>query len=405
VYFFALLWSHTANAQDLAAAKQLWQQKRMVAAKEAIDTYLNDTGEKDAEGWLLKAEIYNAVSTDLQLKSLVADGKLDAFSAIKRAAVLNPKLVAGQLAGDKFAILHTIYTGFANEGVALFNAAVERKSITDYGNALDQFKKALQVSDFAAGQGWKPFFIPSDSVLLYNAAQSAINAAKEDEALLYSRKLADRPVYQAGAYKKPDFENIYQWLVNYYNIKKDGQNLQKYAAVGAKIYPMNLYFAAVAINNYKETGNYPGMIAAYEAAVKHFPQNNDLRYSFCNDLFAVIYKPAEKIYKPAGFYQKLEAQLQLLIKNEPDTARGYLLLGKHYYNKAADLQKAGAAGKTVLSTLNQAIKVFKTCTQKAPFLPDSNQVRKESFELLIAALKAAGRKGEADAAFTEMMGL
>jgi hypothetical protein len=400
---FLMLMTNFTVAQDLATAKQLWADNRVVAAKEAIDSYLADTGSEDAEGWLLKAAIYAAISKDPQLKYLVADGRSDAFQAIKKATAINANLVANNLQRSDFDMLKHIYQGYAADGVAFFNAGSEKKSTEDYAAALENFKKARIIGQFTQEQGWKLVFQPNDSILLYNTAQAAINAQKEDEAVLYSKKLADMGIAAAGSYTKADFENIYQWLVNYYNINKDSRNLQFYAAAGAKVYPQNQYFANISINNYRETGNNTQMVQAYEAALKRFPGNHALIYCFCTDLFTYIYAPGTSVKTKRLLYPKLESNLQAYSKTQPDSAKAYLLLGKHFYNKAVDLQKAGAGNKPVVTAFNQAIKMLKIFTNR-PFEPGS-KIRIEAFEIMITAYKAAGRKGEADAAFTEMMGL
>jgi hypothetical protein len=381
-------------SQDLATAKKLWEEKRVVASKEAIDQYLDDSGAEDEEAWLLKAAIYSAICTDQQLKYLVADGRMEVFSAIKKAAALNPKWVTEQLTAGKFELLQVIYKGCTSDGVAFFNAGVERKSVPDYAAALDFFKKAMTVRDFALSQNWKPPFQPNDSILLYNTAQAAINAQKEDDAVLYGRKLADKGIYSAGVYSKADFENIYQWLVNYYNIKKDGSNLQLYAAKGVKIYPGNLYFATISINNYRETGNYGQMLMLYESAIRRFPVNNELLYSYCSDLFTYIYAVSKSVKPKLNQSAKLERSLAALAKAEPDSARAFLLLGKHYYNMAVDLQKAGAGSKKVIPVLRRAVNQLKLFVAKAKS-PGSISY-KEGLELLVTVLKAVGDKAEAE---------
>jgi hypothetical protein len=405
IIYFLSLFLLSANllwAQHLATAKQLWDDKRIVAAKEAIDTYLDDAGREDAEGWLLKAAIYSAMSTDGQLKYLVADGRMDAFQAIKKATTINPGQVTAKLKTANFAILKDIYTGCTSDGVAFFNAGIEKRAVSDHGTALEYFKKALLVSQFAQQQGWKVGFKPNDSILLYNAAQAAIHAQKEDEALLHGKKLADKHIFTAGNYTKTDFENIYQWLVNYYHSRKDGSNLQLYAAKGAKIYPQSQYFTTSSINNYRETGSYAQMIAAYELGIKQFPNNDALLYSFCCDLFNYIHLPATTVKVKKLLYPKLEQNLRISIKSQPDSAQAYLLLGKHYFNMAADYQKSGASNNQVLLMLNQSISILKTCTEKDRNL--QSQIRKQAFELLITALKSTGRKGEANEAYAKMQG-
>jgi hypothetical protein len=389
-YLFLLLLiiaGEAAFSQDLATAKKLWEEKRMMASKEAIDGYLEEAGAEDAEGWLLKAAIYSAISTDPQLKYLVADGRMDAFSAIKKAAALNQKWVTEQLTASKFELLQVIYKGCTSDGVAFFNAG-----------ALDFFKKAVSVSDFVLLQGWKTVFQPNDTVLLYNITQSAINAQREDDAVLYGRKLAGKGIYSAGMYSKADFENIYQWLVNYYHIKKDGPNLQLYAAKGAKIYPKSLYFTTISINNYRETGNYKQMVQAYEAAVKRFPQNHSLRYIFCNDLFNYIYSVSVTETIPIRLkkllYVTLTWHLQTYILQEPDSASAILLLGKHYYNKSVDLLKAGFGNRLITQILGQAIRQLKLYEAKATITNDIHY--KEGVQLLVNTLYAVGDKAEAE---------
>ncbi len=383
----------TGYSQDLATAKRLWAEKRMVASKEAIDAYLEEAGAEDAEGWLLKATIYSAISTDPQLKYLVADGRMDAFSAIKKAAALNQQWVTGQLSASKFELLQVIYKGCTSDGVAFFNAGAERKSVPDYAVALDLFKKAISVRDFTLSQGWKPVFQPNDTVLLYNTTQAAINAQREDDAVLYGRKLADKGISAAGNYSKADFENIYQWLVNYYNSKKDVLNLQNYAAKGVKIYPKSLYFTTISINNYREMGNYAQMILAYEAGIKRFPQNTDLIYSYCSDLFTYMHgllKPGKlKLNQSA----KLERSLTSLTKAQPDSAGAFLLLGKHFYNMAVDIQKTAAGSKKVIPLLRKSINQLKLFVAKSN--PDGGTSYNEGLVLLVNALNAVGDKGEA----------
>lgn len=381
-------------SQDLASAKQLWEEKRLAASREAIDAYLEEAGADDAEGWLLKATIYAAMVDDPRLKYLVADGRMDAFAAIKKAANLNQKWVTGELTANKFELLKVIDKGCTSDGVAFFNAGAERKSTADFSQALEFFKKAHSVREFAQKQGWKPAFQPNDTVLLYNTTQSAINAQKEDEAVLYARKLAERSISSASSYSKADFENIYQWLVNYYNMKKDGANLQLFAAKGARIYPGSLYFATVSINNFRETGNDEQLLKAGEVATRAFPGNTELLYSYCSDLFTYIYSKAapgkSKIYQ-----SKLEQNLSLLIKAQPDSSKAYLLLGKHYYNMAVAMQKAGGSVNTKITGMLQKAAIQLKCFEKN-MSEKRSQEYEEGVRLLITILNVLGSKADAE---------
>jgi predicted Zn-dependent protease len=183
-------------------------------------------------------------------------------------------------------------------------------------------------------------------------------------------------------------------------VGKDGQNLQKYVAIAAIMYPQSVYFPTISINNYLETGNYPALITAGEAALQRFPANNVLRYSLGSGLFTYTYASTTTAGTKKKLYVKLEQQLKALIKSEPDSARGHLLLGKHLYNKAADLQK-NAGSKSVLFALTECIKSLKICIQKASGA--NNDIRQEALRILVTTLKATGQPKEAELYTSEAM--
>jgi hypothetical protein len=383
-----------AQAQDFSLAKTYFQEGKLAAAKEQIDGYLeSDEGGAAAEAWLLKAAIYARISDDAQTKYLVPDGKKEAYLAIERAVKLNKSLAKRELEKDSFAVLRSIYAGYAAEGVASFNAASEKKSAAGYAQALDLFKNALTINQFAVDQQWVADLRPARPVLQYNAAQTAINGNKEDEALLYSRQLADNRVIAAGSYTATDFYNIYQWLTNYYYIKQDAKNLVQYAGQGATAYPNSTFFVTMLLNGYRQLGDYAHLLEIHEKAVKQFPGQYAFVYAYCADLFAYIYQPdGHKQVKPA-FHAKLEAQLKDYIGHQPDSAKGYLLLGKHYFNRAVGMQKAESPDKQILQMLNLAIGQLQMFTQK--FIGPRTGIYKEAVSLLATSLNAAGRKAEA----------
>jgi hypothetical protein len=405
--FFAVLVfvGAAAHAQDLNLAKQYFKAGQLAAAKEQIDGYLeSDEGGTVAEAWLLKAAVYAGISDNVQMRYLVPDGKKEAFLAIERAAKLNKALAKSELAKDSFAILRAIYRSYAADGVAGFNAASEKKSAAGYAQALDFFKNALLINQFVIDQQWNVDLQPQRQVLQYNAAQAAINSNKEDEALLYSRQLADNRVIAAGAYASADFYNIYQWLTNYYHIKQDATNLVQYANLGTTIYPQSIYFISMLLNGYRQLGDYAHLLPAYEKAVKRFPDQHSILYAYCTDLFTYIYLPNTNNHQKTALSTKLELQLKNYISQQPDSTKAYLLLGKHYFNGAVDKQQAGKTGnQTFTTSLNKSINYLKMALDR--MYDPKNPLRKQTFEILIKALNAVGRKGEADAAFVQMMGL
>lgn len=384
------VWVSNTQAQDFLLAKTYFQDGKLAAAKEQIDGYLEAESGNKAEAWLLKAAIYTNISNNVQLKYLVPDGRKEAFSALEKAVKLNKGLAQQELAKDSFAILRTIYRSYAMEGVSIFNAASEKNSPLGFAQALDLFANALIINRFVLEQQWMVELQPDLLVVQYNAAQAAINANKEDQALLYSHQLANSRVIAAGRYTSADFFNIYQWLVNYYYIKRDATNLVRYANFGASVYPQTLYFVNMQVNGYRQLGDYSHLWPVYEKAITEFPDQYILLYAYCTDLFNWIYPSGT--HKPENpiLSEKLESALKSYITHQPDSAKGYLLLGKHYYNRAASLQKSHAQPERILSVLNWAADNFQTAVNK--FSDRQLPQFRETVLLLVKALEAAQRK-------------
>ncbi len=384
------VWVSNAQAQDFSLAKTYFQEGKLAAAKEQIDGYL-ETGEAHQPApWLLKAAIYAGISDNVQLKYLVPDGRKEAFSALERAVRLNKGLAQQELEKDSFAILRTIYKSYALEGVSIFNAASEKNSPLGFAQALDLFANALIINRFVLEQQWVVELQPDLLVVQYNAAQAAINANKEDEALLYSHQLANSRVIAAGRYTSADFFNIYQWLVNYYYIKRDATNLVRYANFGASVYPQTLYFVNMQVNGYRQLGDYSHLLPVYEKAIKQFPDQYILLYAYCTDLFNWLYPSGTNKLENPILSEKLEQALKSYITHQPDSAKGYLLLGKHYYNRAASLQKGHAQPERILSVLSLAADNFQTAVNK--FSDRRLPQFRETVLLLVKALEAAQRK-------------
>jgi hypothetical protein len=343
--------------QDTAEARRLLQSNQLAAAKEQVDIYLaGQDNVSGAGGWLLKADIYAAIGTDAQWKYLVPDGREVALAAIRTAVQMDAETTGKRLKANGYSPLPALYRGWVTEGTGAFNAATERKLASGYAQALDLFKKALTINTLCAEQGWMVALQPNVAVTRYNAAQSAINAGNEDAALLYARQLADAGLTMAGPYQKADFCNIYQWLVNYYHQKQDAANLQAYAIKGGKIYPDTPYFTRMLLNSHQAVGDKEHLllVMAYDRAVQKFTKDDDIRYGYCASLYMQLYKFGAVGHQKTVLSQKLEQNLSKYLQNQPDSARGWLLMGKHWYNTALDLQKVKPGDKTVQAAFAEA---------------------------------------------------
>lgn len=74
------------SAQNLNKVKDMLKDNELDKAKAGIDALLAvPKNQKNAEVWYTKAKIYGAIAASDQFKTLVADGRTEAFEAIKKA--------------------------------------------------------------------------------------------------------------------------------------------------------------------------------------------------------------------------------------------------------------------------------------------------------------------------------
>jgi hypothetical protein len=328
-------------AQDINRARQLLQQKDFARAKEAVDSFVlqNDF---DAEGWLLKANIYNAISKDPATKYLLADGRMEAFKAVQKAVQINKTYADEQIKPGGYSLPFDLYNGCTNEGVAYFNAGAERNDKASYAEALNNFKKAGLVGNYITTNGWGLSAIDTNN--LYYCAKAAINAGKEDDAALFAKKIADNGINQSFTNK--GFEPIYQWLVYNYKQKQNGENLLKYATLGTKQFPASVYFNLIYIDWLRQQKDYSNMFALYQDVFKKQPNNGKYQLAYYNDVFNYLYQSGESVSDQIKYEKVLSAGLLQYLKANPASAEGRLLLGKLYINQANDVSKEWALRST-----------------------------------------------------------
>ncbi|MGF2411819.1 MAG: hypothetical protein ACQUYJ_05810 [Ferruginibacter sp.] len=322
------------KAQDLNKVQQLFKQKELARAKESVDSFvlLNSS---NAQGWLLKATVYNAITKDADAKYLVADGRMDAFQALQKAMQLNSNYTNDQLKQDNYSVPFDLYYGYTNEGINYFNAGAERNDKGSYSEAFNKFKKAGQLSQYIYTNGWG--LSATDTNNLYYCAKAAINAAKEEEAFLYAKKIADAGITQSQSNK--GFESIYQWLVFYYKQQKDGDNLVKYAQLGMQRFTLAVYFNLILIDWQRQQKDYVNLFNSYTMLIKKQPGNAKYHLAYYNDLFNYLYESSSTLSDRALQENKLEKGLLQFIKTNATAADARLLLAKVYINQANDVVK------------------------------------------------------------------
>jgi hypothetical protein len=322
-----------SKAQNLSTAKFFFEQKDFARAKESVDSFVL-INENNAEAWLLKANIYNAISKDGDARYLAADSRMEAFEALKKAKQQNSDFVTEQLKPINYNLPFDLYNGYTNEGLTYFNAGAERNDKASYSEALNKFKNARLVSNYIYNNGWGLSAIDTNNI--FYSAKAGISAGKETEALYFTKKIADAGITQSATSK--GFENIYQWLVYYYKYQKDGENFNKYAAIAMQKFPAAIYFNLIMIDWLRQQGDYTNLFVAYAALLKKQPDSK-FQFAYLNDVFNYLYQSKAEITDKALYEAILKKGLLQYLKTNTASVDGRLLLGKFYINKANDVGK------------------------------------------------------------------
>jgi hypothetical protein len=330
----ALIFSVAATtmfAQDLDEINDMIGKNQLDKAKAGIDKYLAKKA-TDANGWYFKGVIYNEIAKSEQFKSLAPDGRMEAFNAFKKTLELEPKNVRMTL--EQNVRLFDIYNGYFDAGASAFNAK-------QYNDAYTNFKNALTVEEYISSKQmtYNNFSFPVfDTSLIQNIALSAYQAKNEDEAVVWYQRLAEKKI--AGK----DFLDIYQFLAEYYNKKKDAANRQKYLSLGQELFPDNDYWCLVPLNDVDDKDK-PKLFVKYEEILAtDCGKRYSLNFNYAVELFNYLYtgdgKPADYAAKQAKLESVLKKTLE--VNNTPDAN---MLMSRHLYNMIYDLQDAQRAIK------------------------------------------------------------
>ena len=358
--FFAIIFmsfSMLSDAQSIDSIRKYWQDNDLSKAKETVDAFVLENLE-EAKGWLLKAGIYNSISSDNDYKDLVTDGRLEAFKAIQKATDVNQPWLQEQLQKDNYQLIFDIYKGYTNDGVAFFNAGAEKQSKEDYARSIPYFKKAAMVGSFISQQGWG---LPAiDTNNLYYTAKAAIYAERKDEALLYSKRIADANI--STSQQQKGFEQMYQWLVFQYRQKKDAESLEKYSRIGVRNFPFSPYFELNYIDWLRESKNYPAIFSLYKKIFNKGAGTQEYQLAYIRDMFNFVFEHKDSISTGRNETKvQLEKELTNYSKKYPADVTAKLLQGKFYINEAAGLQyeqiKRSTIDKKVMAQYKSKIAV------------------------------------------------
>jgi hypothetical protein len=337
ILFFILIWvcnSTQIFCQSLTDAQKYFDDGRIVEAKQQIDEYINQNN-TDINALLIKSKIYYVLGTGKQYAEVVADGKAIAISALKAANSLDSKTVFTILQQESFGLPINLYNDLSNDGIVYFNSATERKDKALYEQALFHFKKAISFSTYIFEQGWGLQALDSNN-LLY-AAKAAIYAGKNEDALLYTKKIVDNNIRKTIDNK--GFQPIYEWLTYYYRQSKNEESLLKYSTIGNTIFANSAYFSLNKIDWFRSNKNYPKLIEEYNALFAGGFKTPYYYNNYFNDVFTIIFTEKDSTIDKQYYKNLFEKDITAYLNKNKAAFATMLIAGKFYRNLAIEYSK------------------------------------------------------------------
>ncbi|MGL6267802.1 MAG: tetratricopeptide repeat protein, partial [Chitinophagaceae bacterium] len=299
--------THATMAQDIKKVKDLLTANKLVEAKTMIDQMVaNPKNAKNAEVWYVKGKIYSAIAMSPTDRDANPEARMNALEAFKKSQELDKNVFLLYASTDNYLPIFNLYTSGFEAGANLYNAE-------KYDEALTTFKNTGTVGEYIFSQGWGLYKL--DTTITYYSALSAMNAKKEDEAVMYFKKLAD-----ANVGGSPENATSYRFLAKYYYDKKDEANMMKYINAGMALYPNDDYMPLLELDQIREKGDTKVLFAKYDEILAKNPNNFNVVIDYATELFAETHV-TDAAKRPADYEQrclKIEALYKKAIELKPD---------------------------------------------------------------------------------------
>jgi hypothetical protein len=331
LFMLVALLTQATMAQDVKKVKDLLAANKLVEAKTMIDQMIaNPKNQKNAEVWYVKGKTYSAIAMSPTEKLANPDARMNALEAFKKSQELDKTAFTLYITADGYMPIFNLYTSGFEAGANLYNTE-------KYDEALTTFKNTGTIGDYIFTQGWGLYKL--DTTITYYSALSAMNAKKEDEAVMYFKKLAD-----ANVGGTPENATAYRYLAKYYYDKKDEASMMKYINSGMALYPNDDYMPLLELDFIREKGDTKALFAKYDDVLAKNPDNFNVTIDYATELFAETHV-TDATKRPADYEQrcvKIEALYLKALQLKPDSYEAKLSLGKHYYNQMLILEEEAA---------------------------------------------------------------
>ncbi|MFN5422744.1 MAG: tetratricopeptide repeat protein [bacterium] len=312
----------TASAQNLSKIKTMIEEKKYIDANTALDEVLKvPKSQKSHEVHYLKSKVLSAIAADPELRKKMPGTRMKALDAFKKALELDKNETMMLMNIDKYEPVVSLYTLGFEEGADHYNNA-------RYEESYNTFKEAGTAGEYIFSQGWGLYKL--DTTLTLYLGLSALNAKKEDEAIVFFTKIADENI--GGT---PDRATPYRFLAKYYYDKKDEAKMKKYMDAGLKLYPQDDYLPQLMIESVRDKNDMALLFKTYEELLVINPESFDVIFDYASDLFGETHV-SESSKKAANYQEqcaKIEGLYEKALSLKPDSYITMLSLGKHFYNQ------------------------------------------------------------------------
>jgi hypothetical protein len=369
---FWVLFSTQIFCQSLSNAQKYFDEGRLIEAKQQIDEYLT-VMDTDVYGLILKSRIYYVLGSTKQYADVVANGKLTAIEALKKATVSDKNRVTAILKQEAFGLPLNIYNDLSNDGKTYFNSAAERKDKALFEDALGIFKKAMAFSSFLNEHNWIKEKIDSNN--LFYAAKAAIYAGKEQDGVLYSKKIADNFIVKTVENKS--FQPIYEWLVYYYRLNKNEPFLNQYTTISILHFPKAPYFYLNKIDWLREDKQYTNLVQNYRLLFSKGFKQPSYYTAYFTDMFNLIFSIKDSSINKKLYKKLFEKEIVNYIKKNTKAFEEMLLAGKYYRNLSSEM----VAKNNIKNVLLKSISYLNILTTKKDEIKN-NLIYEEALSLL-----------------------
>lgn len=295
-------------------------------AKVKIDKIMSDTkNQSKSEGWFYKAKVYNALAKQNSDSAML----VEALNAMQKYFSIE-----GTTKDEKVRYLHStidnhntafdIRANFVNAGVKAYQEE-------NWKRAFYNFEKSLDAFDYLAKAKLTNTALDTNLILYTGAAAQA--GRMDAEAVKYYSIIADLKI--------PDPNNVavYEFLINYYQTKKDQANRDKYLDMAKALFPksdswMKFELAELSDNDEER-------LKQLEDLMKKYPDDYAISLTYVSDLFNYIYAGS---HGSKELKAKLTGAIENVIRINSTPVANYIMT-QHISNEIYDIETTMAAIK------------------------------------------------------------